>query len=145
MYCVHVESIFFGKKDSLDDLSPVEVTFATEQIPLKELIAQAVMAQVDSLEQQQQSDDARRKRFQRQYLSAEDIEQQAKEGRIGLNENKVLQLDRDACIRHALAGFRNGRYFIAVNGSRPTTLEDQIILMPNSKVQFVRLVPLVGG
>ncbi|TAA47473.1 hypothetical protein [Corallincola spongiicola] len=142
MYCVNVESLYWGDKNALEDLPPVEISFDTQQVSVEQIISRAVTAQVNAL---QQTNHEQRQRFQRQYLSTDEIEQQARDGRISMHNCHLPPLDLATCIGDAISGFGKGHFFIAVNGTRPVALNDQIILMPNSKVQFVRLMPLVGG
>ncbi len=48
-------------------------------------------------------------------------------------------------IARALDAFGRGRYFVVVDGSRRTDLDEVITLTAETKIQFVRVLPLVGG
>lgn len=147
MYSADVETICFGGDEGTDRLEPVTVTFDTETISVRELIEQAVTRQVHMMNARRvQNNASHHRRMQRQYLSDQDVEQLASEGRILFETRPEAQsLDLQTCVNAALEGFRRRRFFIAVNGTRPGNLDDEVVLMPDSRVQFVRLIPLVGG
>ncbi len=147
MYSADVETICFGGEEGTDRLESVTVTFDTETISVRELIEQAVTQQVYMLNARTvQNETGHHRRMQRQYLSDQDVEQLASEGRILFNDKLEYQpLDLQTCINAAMEGFRRRRFFIAVNGTRPGSLNEEVVLMPDSRVQFIRLIPLTGG
>lgn len=146
MYQVCVETIFAGRGEGLDELAPVQISFETDTITLRELITEAVYKQVGALNETVSPEvDAAQRQMRQQYLSDKDIAQLAESGRIAMDANAPGQLDFDACAHFALEGFKRKRYFVSINGTRPASLDDVILLLPNSEAQFVRLIPLVGG
>ena len=55
------------------------------------------------------------------------------------------EVDRDAEVAKALEAFGERRYFVVLDGHRLEDLDEVIALTPASKLQFVRILPLVGG
>jgi hypothetical protein len=45
----------------------------------------------------------------------------------------------------AIHAFQNNGFFLLVNDRQLTELDDTIQITPNSKVVFIKLIPLVGG
>ena len=45
----------------------------------------------------------------------------------------------------ALAAFQANAFFLLINDRQVTALEQNILITPNTKVAFVKLVPLIGG
>ena len=66
-----------------------------------------------------------------------DIEQQ-------LNKKK-RKIDPETQIKKALQAFQQNGFFILVDEQQVESLEQTIIIMPDTEVSFFRLVPLVGG
>ncbi|WP_020393716.1 hypothetical protein [Thiolinea disciformis] len=48
-------------------------------------------------------------------------------------------------IHRAQQAFQENHYFIIADGRQLTTLDETITLRANSEVQFIRLLPLIGG
>lgn len=143
MYSARIETLYAGPMDGLENIAPVVIDFAVDTIKVRGLISAAVELQVLNLNKEQAQV---KERFQRQYLSNQDVLELAEQGRILLqDDDSERKFNPQTCIAAALEGFRRRRYFIAVNGIRPLNLDDSIVLLPNTEVQFVRLVPLIGG
>jgi hypothetical protein len=53
----------------------------------------------------------------------------------------VLQTE----IEKALRAFELGRYLLLVNRHRVNALDEEIVLSSGTQIQFLRLIPLVGG
>lgn len=47
--------------------------------------------------------------------------------------------------KKAQIAFQEGRFFIIIDNKQVESLDTSIVLKPNSSVQFIRLVPLIGG
>jgi hypothetical protein len=54
-------------------------------------------------------------------------------------------LDWQVQYERACASFERNGFLVLVDGRQVTELDDRIELRPESEVQFVKLVPLVGG
>lgn len=147
MHVVEIESLCFGGEETALPLNTVSARFHTDTITLRELISRAVESQVSALnEAGRDKIAAQGRRLARLYLSDDDIEDMRRQGRIAFDANQPDgTLSVENCTRNALEGFRRKRFFVSINGVRPTSLDDAILLTSSSQAQFVRLVPLVGG
>ena len=63
----------------------------------------------------------------------------------GFRMKKRRPLDWEAQFERACAGFQRNGFLLLVNGSQVSELDEPIELRADSEVQFVKLVPLVGG
>jgi hypothetical protein len=63
----------------------------------------------------------------------------------GYRLRKPRLLDADAQCALALKGFGSNGFFVLVNDRQAESLDEEIIIGPETKVSFVKLVPLVGG
>jgi hypothetical protein len=54
-------------------------------------------------------------------------------------------LDWEAQCEQAYASFEKNGFLLLVNGTQVVDLDDAVELQPESEVEFVKLVPLVGG
>lgn len=53
--------------------------------------------------------------------------------------------DCDAQFKKAVAAFRGNQFFVIVDGRQVEVLDEELVLNPDTKVSFLKLVPLVGG
>lgn len=93
--------------------------------------------------------DSLRQTLARHYLTANEVEQQAASGRVRMPaENRQYQqpaIDVKEEIAKVLHGFEARVFRVVVDGAIQESLDDDIILKRDSKVVFLRLMPLVGG
>ncbi len=137
------------KQSSFDDLI---YKLAEEKVEICELIRQIVTEQVRSLNARNDiQEQEKRKIINRQYLRQEDIEEQAKDGRIAVNEasqhtpdKQSPLIDPDKEAQSAVRAFKRGAYFVLINGKQVEP-GDELSLTEQSKLVFLRLTPLVGG
>jgi len=54
-------------------------------------------------------------------------------------------LDWDVQFRKACSSFERNGFLLLVDGRQITDLDEQIALQPDTEIEFVKLVPLVGG
>jgi hypothetical protein len=54
-------------------------------------------------------------------------------------------LDWEAQCRRAYASFQKNGFLVLVNGKQVTELDQQLDLNEDSEIDFIKLVPLVGG
>ncbi|TWV82363.1 hypothetical protein [Moraxella sp. VT-16-12] len=54
-------------------------------------------------------------------------------------------IDPDKQVQIALDAFKNNGFFILVDDRQLTKLDDTITITPDTKVNFIKLTPLVGG
>lgn len=63
----------------------------------------------------------------------------------GYRLKRPRPLDRERQVEAALAAFSSNGYFMLVDDRQVESLDDELVLTETSVVNFVRLVPLVGG
>lgn len=63
----------------------------------------------------------------------------------GYRLRKPRLLDAEAQCALAVKGFGSNGFFVLVNDRQAESLDEEIIVGPDTKVSFVKLVPLVGG
>jgi len=63
----------------------------------------------------------------------------------GIKIKKGRQLDWRKQFEVALAAFEANRILILVNERQAESLDKEIVIEPETKVSFLRLVPLIGG
>ena len=60
-------------------------------------------------------------------------------GKLDLESSWEIEAEK-ACV-----GFQNGQYMILAAGRQLSELDEELILEPEGEVQFIRLIPLIGG
>ncbi|HLI70790.1 MAG TPA: hypothetical protein VKV19_13610 [Ktedonobacteraceae bacterium] len=132
------------------ELLPVVVLdLSGRKTTVADLIQQTVEEQVRELQRKQamKSEEAYRI-IERQYLTSSDIAAQASEGIISLSRKRQegpLRGEVADAVRHAWRAFEQRAYLVIIAGKIARSLEEELILRPDSKITFLRLVPLVGG
>lgn len=63
----------------------------------------------------------------------------------GYRLRKPRQLDADAQCEKALEAFQKNGFFMLAYDRQVESLDDEIVVGPDVRVSFVKLVPLVGG
>lgn len=134
------EEVFGGNSSSFLDV-PIE----SYSITLAELIQSKVAAKVLAISE----GDVTELRPASPFLTDEErmlnktlIAQREEKRREAM---KALQLDAEKAGYEALAGFQKNAFFVIVDGMQKTDLEEELQLSDFSQVQFIRLMPLVGG
>jgi hypothetical protein len=88
----------------------------------------------------------------RQYLTSEEIREQAAAGRVrfpsrpavpGLPE--ITMPDPDAEVARAVRAFERGTVVVFAGGRQVASLDEEVTVRLGEPVVFLRLVPLVGG
>jgi hypothetical protein len=123
----------------------LDVPIESYRITLAELIQSKVAAKVFAVNEGM--DDWLRPASN--FLSEEErrlnknlVEQREEKRRKAMKE---LKLDAEQAGYEALAGFQRNAFFVIVDGTQKTDLEEELQLSEYSQVQFIRLMPLVGG
>jgi hypothetical protein len=116
------------------------VAFPRPVLPLREIIALKVRAEVERAEREREAKG--QLPLSLRYLTDEDLAW-ARAGAV--KPRQPAPPDAQAEVEKALAAFRQQRFFVVLNGSRVADLDELVELDPQSKLQFVRLLPLVGG
>ncbi|MGD8240634.1 MAG: hypothetical protein PVH68_18910 [Armatimonadota bacterium] len=146
---VAVESRITGEGRGTPALDSVKLELPTEQITVAALIERAVREQVRSLLERRELEAEEAQRIlDRQYLTPKELYEQAEQGAVRYPSRRrrgVREIDPEAEVRNAQQGFADGSYLILVGGRQVERLDEELTLSPESKVAFVRLMPLAGG
>ncbi len=128
-----------------EGLPDVLVDLATEVTTARELIRLAVTEQVRAL----RGDAARcRRALDRQYLSAEDIREQAATGAVRMPAAVPAAPDEaDVAVEVARAqrAFERNAFVVFAGGRQLRQLDEETLLPSGEPVVFLRLTPLAGG
>jgi hypothetical protein len=114
------------------------VAFPEPRLPLRSIIALKVQVEVER---------ANRRRdvqlpLSVRYLTDDEL-LPGHGGTIGSARRR--EIDRDAEVARALKAFGDRRYFVVLDGHRLEDLDEVVTLTPATKLQFIRVLPLVGG
>ena len=63
----------------------------------------------------------------------------------GENAAMGRHLDADKQVEAAINAFETGRYFLLINDRQLADLDDVIVINPNTKIVFLKIMRLVGG
>jgi hypothetical protein len=63
----------------------------------------------------------------------------------GFRMKRLRPLDWEAQFQRACAGFEGNGFLLLVDGRQVTELDERLEITADSEVQFIKLVPLVGG
>lgn len=79
-------------------------------------------------------------------LSEQEIDEEAVRGRVDFAGRELdQQVDVDGSVGVALESFEDGLYFVLIDGQQYESLDEQVNVAADSRVTFLRLVPLAGG
>jgi len=107
---------------------------------LRELMTQVVREEVEAFRQRQEE-----RRFI-QVLNPIEIEQAAAQGKVDMGGHDLRQeVDLQDAIDTALQAFEDGLYFVFIDDVQVEALDSEVVLRPDSRMTFVRLVALAGG
>jgi hypothetical protein len=70
------------------------------------------------------------------------------EAELMLNGEKSAMghhIDADKQVETAIRAFESGRYFLLINDRQIIELDDVIVINPNTKIVFLKILRLVGG
>lgn len=130
-------------------LDPVFLELVSESITVRELIERAVSQQIHELTLKKRLDaTAARAALARQYLSPEEVQAQAQEGRVKMPTVPDAQgprVNEKAEVEKAVRAFKAQRYFVFVGGRQAEDLDEELDFSQQTQVTFLRLTPLVGG
>jgi len=137
---ISVEAKTIGQKNPSDTSWEVFISQVQVKYTLRELIASVVQEEVNSYNQKYHQNRLS------PVLSFDYIEQGKANGKIGFSvksSNPVI--DTEKAVEKALGAFSMGHYYVFVDEVQLNSLDDEVILKANSKISFLRLMPLVGG
>jgi hypothetical protein len=88
----------------------------------------------------------RSRNFGREYRTPSDLAVAALSGEVNVNRNRVfVPVDEEREMKVALEAFSQGLYQVYVGDHRLDSLDSDIELEKDTRVTFLRMVPLRGG
>ena len=133
------EEIFGNRK-----ITNLPITLPSEKITLAELIQKKVATKVCLINNEIDSKDfgSRFKSLKEQVLNKE-----AHQKQIADNEQRKAdaKIDPEKAGYEALDAFQKNAFFVIIDGKQREDLKEELHLSKHSEVQFIRLMPLVGG
>ena len=140
MLAITIKEEVFGSGNTND----LKVTFANERLTLTELITAKVRAKVENINANLKANepDHRFISAKERLLNISSIKNKTNRLKDKIEEARV---DPEKAVYEALAGFQQNAFFVLIDGRQVTELEEELVLTPQSQVQFIRLMPLVGG
>ena len=117
-----------------ESLREIVLEFLTETITVRELIRSRVYQEVKDF-------NAKHDDVFRGLVQPSDTERTLNGFRVGKNR----QIDWEKQFELALAGFEGNQVLVLVDDKQVESLDDRIVIGPNTEVTFLKLVPLVGG
>ena len=149
MFSVEVRNRQVGTTQTDDTPPDVVLELLYEELTVAQLVTYTVEEQIRDLILIRRLDAEQACRIlQQQYLSQSDIEKQAITGEVKLPRPQVTRhykIDTKKEVKRALQAFESGAYFVFVDGHQAERLDEVLQLKPNSKINFLRVTPLVGG
>lgn len=124
---------FFGL-----DQAKLRVELANETLTLRELISGAVAAHLALQKALHGAPEPKTK-----FLDQAQIEMGLRQGKVALSAQPEPDVADSA--RRGCEAFSAGEFQVVVDGIWTRNLDDQITLHADSKVVFMRLIPLQGG
>lgn len=147
--CVPVESYALQGASPQAIVPTVQLPLPDSSISVAELIRRTLQQQLAELSVQGLlAAIAVREIIARQYLSAAEIRAQAGQGAVRVprvSEPAIPEFDVEREVERAWAGFERRAFRVVVDGRMPQALTDTVTIRADSKVAFMRLLPLVGG
>lgn len=145
---IEVDARAAGAPPEDGQIGRVIVALAAESFTAADLIARTVECQVrDLLARRKLSMLSTRRLLHRQYLTDEEIDQQAATGAVHSPKRSDTEFEIDTVteIRKALRAFNKGQFFLKVNGRRIERADEVVSVGPGSRGTFLRLMALAGG
>lgn len=115
-------------------ISESTLQFPADRVSVKELIEQRVEKEVSQYNPSS---------AERLHGLVQPAEFECELNEVGLRKEKPIDVVEQKCI--AVEAFNRNRFFLLVNDKQLTSLDDEILITPNTMVTFLKLVPLIGG
>ena len=116
-------------------LQEVTLTLASTRVSAREIIERRVRMEVQTFNEQQDQ-----QVFQG-LVQPTDTERELN----GYRLRKPRKIDADEQIRRAIDAFESNRFFMLVGDRQVESLDELIGIARDTRVSFLKLVPLVGG
>jgi hypothetical protein len=121
---------------SLHELS---LEFLNERITVRELIRERVHHEVKEFNRR--TDDL----AFHGLVQPSDTEQVLNGGRAEYRMKQRRLLDWERQFERALDGFSRNSFFVVIDDRQAESLDHEFVIGPETRVSFVKLIPLVGG
>jgi hypothetical protein len=115
-------------------VSAFPLELLTERVTVRELIRSRVYQEVEDYNR-------RAPEYFRGLVQPTDAEQTLN----GYRVRTARQINWKTQFDNAVEAFERNQFFILVDDRQAEELDDEITLTPDTRVSFVKLVPLVGG
>lgn len=112
-----------------------ELSVLSEKITVRELIKQRVTEEVDNYNKNAPN-------MFRGLVQPSESEQALNGYKLRKKQKKI---NREKQIQKAIDAFGTSSLILIVNDRQVESLDDEIIVAPNTIVSFLKLIPLVGG
>jgi hypothetical protein len=106
---------------------------------LRDLIRAVVRAEVQAFDKRQAD------RMLLRVLTPADIALGREAGKIEMGDRAPQSVDEEAAIEAAIQAFVDGLYFVFIDDQQIEQIDQPILLHPDSRLKFIRLVALAGG
>jgi len=138
-----VQTRALGKrKPLLDDFSidPPSDLSDGDGVRLRDVIEHVVRQEVYAFQKRQQA-----RRFDRVLTEAQ-VAKGAARGKVDpASKNVVQPVDLDEATATALLAFEDGLYIVVIDEKERRSLDEQVLLRPDSRITFIRLTFLAGA
>ncbi|GEM_PF-697586 len=146
VFAIEVRTRLGGAPPQSSALDSVYLRLTEEQLTLADLIRRTVEEQVRELLAQKLDVLAIERALDRCYLTDDEVSAQAeRDGAVRLPKRRLGQIDAEVEVGRALAAFESRSYVVFVDGRQVENLEAKINMRLDTRVTFLRLMPLAGG
>jgi hypothetical protein len=115
-------------------LNEIILSLQNELVSVKEIISMRVQAEVDSYNQSLP-----------EYYKGLVQPNQAQNTLHGFKMPKRKKIDAEQQVYIALDAFIRNAYFVLIDQKQAISLDEMVLLSPETEVSFVKLTPLIGG
>jgi len=138
---ITIEGKQFGRGRALFPTWQMPLTNTEEPRTLRDFIAAVVRQEVAAFQERQEQRQVLR------ALTAAQIAEGAVKGKIdsGGRPETETAVDEAAAVANALQAFEDGIYYVFLDDTQQTALDEPVRLRDGSRVTFLRLVALAGG
>lgn len=123
------------KSTSGQSIGQTVIEFLTERITVRELIRSRVFQEVQDHNRKDQ------RQVFHGLVQPTDTEQELN----GYRLRRPWEIDWKQQFEAALRAFERNGFLILVNERQAESLDEEIVIAPDTQVTFLKLVPLVGG
>ena len=135
---IQIEAKMVGQKRPLSLGEPL-VLPDDQPVTLRELIESVVRREVDAFRTRQAD-----RRLLR-VLTEADIEAGQVQGKFDMGQHEVQAVDTAKAIKVAVQAFQDGLYYAFIDDQQYESLDQVVPLCIDSRLTFIRLMPLAGG